>query len=360
LLAEIYQGLGENDKAMEVYSKLIERNPENSSVQLSLCDFLLNSKQYEDLFILLNTISLNENISREDKISLFARILESEDVISNKENNLLRSVLVLEASYPSDDIIPLLRVDLLIRINRISDAGKRLEEIVRKNPDNYYAWEKLLLVYLQERDFPMLEKRGEEAAKLFNRSFIAKILYANGAMENMNYKVALEELRKATILASDDKEMNIQILTIKADIYYRMKDFGMAFETFEEAMKISSEDLTIINNYAYYLAEQNIRLKEAEAMAEKVIEKERSNVSFLDTYGWILYKRGKVKAAGKIMEEIISGNEQPGAEIFEHYGYILKKQNKCEKAIENWEIAMKLDTTKNNLIIEIENCLRER
>jgi hypothetical protein len=67
-----------------------------------------------------------------------------------------------------------------------------------------------------------------------------------------------------------------------------------------------------------------------------------------------------VKAAGKIMEEIISGNEQPGAEIFEHYGYILKKQNKCEKAIENWEIAMKLDTTKNNLIIEIENCLRER
>jgi Tfp pilus assembly protein PilF len=125
-------------------------------------------------------------------------------------------------------------------------------------------------------------------------------------------------------------------------------------------MKINSEDLTIINNYAYYLAEQNIRLKDAETMAEKVIEKERSNVSFLDTYGWILFKRGKLKAAGKIMEEIISENDAPGAEIFEHYGYILKKQNKCDKAIENWEIAMKLDTTKNNLNIEIENCLRER
>jgi hypothetical protein len=60
------------------------------------------------------------------------------------------------------------------------------------------------------------------------------------------------------------------------------------------------------------------------------------------------------------MEEIISGNAEPGAEIFEHYGFILKQQKKCEKAIENWEIAMKLDTTKSNLIIEIENCLRER
>ena len=42
-----------------------------------------------------------------------------------------------------------------------------------------------------------------------------------------------------------------------------------AFETFDEALKINSEDLTIINNYAYYLAEQNMRLKEAEDNVKK-------------------------------------------------------------------------------------------
>ena len=53
-----------------------------------------------------------------------------------------------------------------------------------RNPENYYAWEKLLLVYMQMRDFKNLMIRGEECATLFNRSFLAKILYANGALEN--------------------------------------------------------------------------------------------------------------------------------------------------------------------------------
>ena len=82
---------------------------------------------------------------------------------------------------------------------------------------------------------------------------------------------------------------------MRADVYYRMKDYTKAFEIFEEALKTNNEDLTVINNYAYYLAEQNMKLKEAEEMAKKVIEKEKGNTTYLDTYGWVLYKRGKLK-----------------------------------------------------------------
>lgn len=356
LLAEIYYGEGKNDKAMEVYNKLIERNPENPQIQLALCDFLLNSKKYDDLLRMLNTVSVNDQISRENKITLFAKILEQEEIIKSEGEKLKFALMVLEANYKTDDIILLLRPDLLTKMNNLSEAAIRLEEIIKDRPENYYAWEKLLLVYLQEKDYLNLEKKGEECATMFNRSFLAKILYANGAMENKHYTVALEELRKAAILAGDDKELNIQVLTIKADIYYRMKDYDKTFKTFDEAIKLNSEDLTIINNYAYYLCEQSMKLKEAEAMSKKVIARERTNTSYLDTYGWILYKRGKIKSAAKIMEEIIAGNNQPDAVWYEHYGYILKKQRNCKKAIENWEIALKLDSTKNNLKTEIENC----
>lgn len=356
LLAEIYYGEGKNDKAMEVYNKLIERNPENPQIQLALCDFLLNSKKYDDLLRMLNTVSVNDQISRENKITLFSKILGQEEIIKSEGEKLKLALMVLEANYKTDDIILLLRPDLLIKMNNLLEAAIRLEEIIKDRPENYYAWEKLLLVYLQDKDYLNLEKKGEECATMFNRSFLAKILYANGAMENKHYTVALEELKKAAILAGDDKELNIQVLTIKADIYYRMKDYDKTFKTFDEAIKLNSEDLTIINNYAYYLCEQNMKLKEAEAMSKKVIAKERTNTSYLDTYGWILYKRGKIKSAAKIMEEIIAGNNQPDAVWYEHYGYILKKQRNCKKAIENWEIALKLDSTKNNLKTEIENC----
>ncbi len=356
LLAEIYQGEGEKDRATEVYTKLIERNPDNPLIQVSLCDFLINSKRYDDLLRILDKVSLNKNISREDKLSLFARILEINEIAKSYGERLEDALIVLEDTYSKDDIIPLLRPELLVKMNKLQEAASRLKEIIKGKPENYYAWEKLLLVYLQQRDYIKLEKEGEECATKFNRSFLAKLLYATGAMENKNYSVALDELRKASILAGDDKGESLQVLTMKADIYYRMKDFSKTFETFDEAMKINSEDLTLINNYAYYLAEQNMRLKEAEKMSKKVIEKDRKNTAYLDTYGWILYKRGKLKAADKIMQEIISSGEAPDAEWYEHYGYILKKEKKCDKAVENWNIALKIDSSKIELKNEIKNC----
>jgi Tfp pilus assembly protein PilF len=146
------------------------------------------------------------------------------------------------------------------------------------------------------------------------------------------------------------------VLTMRADVYYRMKNYEKTFEIFDEALNTNAEDLTVMNNYAYYLAEQNMKLREAEEMAKKVIEKEKGNTTYLDTYAWVLYKRGKLNEAARIMDGIINSGEKPDAEWYEHYGFILKSQNKCAKAVENWNIAIKLDSTKSTLIKEIENC----
>jgi len=137
-----------------------------------------------------------------------------------------------------------------------------------------------------------------------------------------------------------------------------MKDYTKSFEIFEQAISINKDDLTVLNNYAYYLAEQNEKLKEAEEMAQRVIENENANTTFLDTYAWVLYKRGKLKEAARIMEKIIGSGEKPDAEWYEHYGFILKKQNKCREAILNWNIALKLDSAKRHLDIEIEKCIK--
>jgi len=356
LLAEIYSGKGDQLKALEVYEKLIIRKPDDGQLQLSYCDYLITQKSYDELIDILYTVILNSNVTREEKISLLARIIELPDLENKLQDRLMLSLLVLEADYKDDDVIPLLRPELLIRQSKLTEAAKRLEEIIKLKPANYYAWEKLLLIYLQLRDFNMLTLKGEECATRFNMSFLAKILYATGATETKKYDVALEELRKAEILAGDNKEYMIQVLTLRADVYYRMKDYGKSFEIFEETLKFNSEDLTILNNYAYYLAEQNMKLKEAEEMSEKVIDIEKDNTTFLDTYAWVLYKRGKYKEAAKVMEKIINSDEEPDAEWYEHYGYILMKQKKCGDAIEKWNIALKLDESKTQLIKEIKNC----
>ena len=237
LLAELYREKGENTKALEVYNRLMERNPDNPETQLSLCDFLINEKKYDELLQLINTVILNENVDREDKISLFAKIIETEDLVLSKGNEIALSLMVLEAAYSNDGIVELLRPELFIKMNRLNDASERLEEIISKRPENYFAWEKLLLVYLEAKDYKNLEKRGAECALKFNRSFVAKMLYAAGATENKNYQVALEEIRKAEILAGNNEDMILQVLSTRADIYYKMGEFEKAFEIFEKAVE---------------------------------------------------------------------------------------------------------------------------
>ncbi|MBN2633098.1 MAG: tetratricopeptide repeat protein [Bacteroidales bacterium] len=355
LLAEIYRGKGQPDKAANVYNTLIERNPENPQIQLAICDFLIEEKKYEDLLGMLNTVIINEKIAKQDKIALMANIIENKEIIEPFGKQIELATMILEAAHPDDQLITFLRPELLIAGGRKLEAAARLEDILNKYPDSFYAAEKLLLIYYEEGEYDKLEKRGEQISKTFNRSFLAKMLYALAAAENGKYDVALEELRKADILSGNEEELKIQVLTQKADVYYRMRDYNKAFATFEEALNNQKQDITILNNYAYFLAEQNMQLKYAEKMAEKVIETEGSNHTYLDTYAWVLYKRGKKREAEKVMKKIIEegGND---AEFFEHLGFIMESRKNCREAIEYWEKALKLDEKKEYLKKEIEKC----
>ena len=355
-MAAIYRHEGKPEMAREVYNQLIERNPGNPAIQLSLCEFLLSEKNYDELFELLNSVLINNNITKEEKVSLTAELIDNNDIIKDYGKKMELAVMILEAAYKDDDLVMLLRPEFLQKEGKLIETAGRLEEIIKLNPENYYAWEKLLLVYYDLKDFQNLQKKGEICSTKFNRSIIAKMLYATGAMENEKYDIALEELRKAGILAGDNKQLKLQVLTMRADVNYRMKNYTEAFKAYDEALKMDNSDLTVMNNYAYYLAEQDMQLKEAEQMAKTVIEKDKTNDTYLDTYAWVLYKRGKTRAAAKIMEKIISADRKGDAEYYEHYGYILKKLRKCDEAVKNWEAAIMLDGTKTNLRKEVENC----
>lgn len=356
ILAEIYRMKGEKENAFEIYKKLLEKDSENPQTLLSLSDFLITEKEYDELFNILNLIIINSKVTREDKITLMARLIENSELVKTVGEKLEISIIVLEATYKNDKIISLLRPDLYEKQNKTEMAVERLEEIIKIDSENYYAWEKLLVLYSEKGDYDNLFNKGKECATKFNMSFPAKILYASAAIEKNEYDIAEEELKKARIIAGNDKEMIVQVLTMDADLFYRKKEFLKSYQTFEEALKLSPENIMIMNNYAYYLAEQGEELKEAERMAKKVIETEKNNGTYLDTYAWILYKRGKIREAAKIMEDIIKDGEKEDAEWCEHFGFIMKAMKKCDKAVEYWKKAQIMDLRKDYLSKEIQNC----
>lgn len=356
LLTEIYRKEGKKEKAIAIYEKLLLREPGNPQTLLSLCDFLISEKQYDDLFAILNRVILSDSVSREDKISLMARIVEDSSLVSTRSKEIELSLLLFEATAKNDYIIMLLRPELYKRQNNLTMATERLEMIIKERSENYYAWENLLLLYSETKNWDKLFIRGKECATKFNTSLLPKVLYANAAIEKGQYDIASEELRKGRILAGNDPGMELQVLVMQADLYYKKGDFIKSWDLFNEALKMKPDDVMVLNNYAYYLAEQGQNLKEAERMARIVIEREKDNTTYLDTYAWIIFKRGRDKEALKIMERILNLDEKPNAEWFEHIGYILKSLGKCDKAIGYWKLAIQQDSRKTILLREIENC----
>ena len=57
----------------------------------------------------------------------------------------------------------------------------------------------------------------------------------------------------------------------------------------------------------------------------------------------INFKKKEYKLALAYIENAIKNSEEESAEILEHYGDILFMNGQFEKAVENWEKALKLD-----------------
>ena len=347
ILAELYTYNGDKDKAMSVYSELIESNPDNPNLLLTLCQFLVDEKKYNDANSILSKIIINTSIPLEEKAYLNS---------SYEEINL--NVIVLEELSRYNEIVCMLRPEMFSRLDQDDKAIELLNANIERNPDYYYAWENLLVLYYQKGDFVSLEERAEVCSKKFNMSYNAKYLFSLAATENGHYDEALESLSKAEIVAGNNEDLKLQILSLRADIYYRKGDLENAFKTYDEALAANENNALILNNYAYYLAEKDLDLKKAHQMAKQVIEQEPDNATYLDTYGWTLYKRGKLRAAERVFLDIIKGGDINYV-YYEHLGYIYKKMKKYDTAIRFFNKAIELGADADVLNKEIETCVRK-
>jgi tetratricopeptide (TPR) repeat protein len=82
-------------------------------------------------------------------------------------------------------------------------------------------------------------------------------------------------------------------------------------------------------------------LDKAEEMISNVIQLEPSNATYLDTYAWVLFKRGKYMEALFIIEQAIENGGDTMGVVLEHYGDILYKVGNKEEALKYWKMALK-------------------
>ena len=109
-------------------------------------------------------------------------------------------------------------------------------------------------------------------------------------------------------------------------------------------MKINSDYVYVLNNYAYYLSMEGKQLKKALAMSKKTIDAEPDNATYLDTYGWILFLMGKPEEAKPHFKHAMLYGGKESVVILDHYAEVLFALGEYDRAMVYWNQALR----KNN------------
>lgn len=130
-----------------------------------------------------------------------------------------------------------------------------------------------------------------------------------------------------------EKDLAVEMYELLGDAQHKLGNTKEAFEAYENCLRLDPEKIPCLNNYAYYLSEENRDLDRAAAMSLKTIKAEPNNPTYLDTYAWILYLQGRYEEA-KIYMDLAVKNLKEGEEkevYLEHQKAIDKKLAASQK-----------------------------
>jgi Flp pilus assembly protein TadD len=115
-----------------------------------------------------------------------------------------------------------------------------------------------------------------------------------------------------------------------------------SIDVMKRLVKLDSSDATILNYLGYMLVEENRELDYAGNLIERALAFEPENGAFLDSKGWLYYRKNDFPKARKFIEMAVSRIPQDTT-ILEHYALILEKLGFSDLAGEKWRQILKLD-----------------
>ena len=104
--------------------------------------------------------------------------------------------------------------------------------------------------------------------------------------------------------------------------------------SFESLLKERPEDASLLNALGYSLADRNQKLPRAEALIRKALAASPDNPAFLDSLGWVRFRRGDIPGALPHLERAY--RIFPDAEIASHWGELLWVSGKQSEARALW------------------------
>jgi tetratricopeptide (TPR) repeat protein len=250
----------------------------------------------------------------------------------------------------------------LYRSQRRTDESLALvRKLFEQRPDDMNVVASLKLLFeaagQTQQAIDLLE--AERAKHPGNRIAVEVLVDIYSEQKRLSDATRIVDAARAAV--ADDADL----LYYVAHLYQQIDQQQTSEQVLEQVLKLDPTHAQAGNDLGYTWADEGKNLDRAEALIRLAVNAEPDNPSYLDSLGWVLYKRGHFDEALKLLEQASQPAESADPVVLNHLGDVLYRLTRSDDARHAWrqsltgiegQRAPRQDLV--NLRLELQNKLR--
>jgi tetratricopeptide (TPR) repeat protein len=341
MMADLYIDMGLEKDALAIYNRILEADPANGYAHFALSDYYTTKGDKLRSFDELRKAFSDKRVDLQKKFPVFVSRLKQ-----NRENKVGLEQLeeladTLEHAHPDDALVYRISADLFVNSKQYDKAIEKYEQSLKLDPSQQEIYGSLVELDLQQNNYTKLEEHARRGKELFPNLTLFFYYHAVACNQLKQYSKAIQSAKEGIETAPLDESMLQQLYAVMGDAGYFDNNFAVSDSAYDEALKMDSNNAYVLNNYAYFLSVRNSKLAQAERMSKRTLDQQPENDTYMDTYGWILYKLGRYAEAETYIKNAAEKSSN-SAEVLEHLGDVSWKLGKKDEAIQAWQKALEI------------------
>lgn len=343
-MAQIYREQKKYDKAEETIGKARAIDPENLDIRLEEARLSEAQGKTGDAIAILKGVidTAGKRASgNNNQPQMRAELLDSLGSLYRSDKQYDRAVETFhQAAALNGDVANREEAQIIETYRNAKDYGKAQSEsdtAVRKYPNDR------MLMELRSEVLSDQGKTDEAIAQL------KKLL--DGHNDREIYIAMAETYEKAKDFAemgrtldsaeklSKTKEDRMTLNFMRGAMYERQKKYDLAEKEFRSALDADPNNASALNYLGYMLADQGLRLTEAQDLIKRAVNLEPNNYAYLDSLGWVYYRQNNLPdAEHELRRSLEMMSTDPT--IHDHLGDVYAKEGKLKDAIDQWQSSL--------------------
>lgn len=328
ILGEIYARTGQDSLALVNFERAVELAPNDAESLISAAEFNLSRGDYARYFDLVKTLFLLDGEPLDAKLDLYDDLISSVEFYRQNFFAINTLVSILHVKYPDSYEVTSRYATHLIRAGEIEKALEIYRQEVLKEDapldahlsvvdiESFLGLREEMLLHLDEA---IAHYPNEES--LYLRKAFELQRNADGGSER-----EIVALYKQAIKMAPDDEAKSDTMASLGDYYHSIENPKMCYRWYAKALEHNPDNSLVLNNWAYFLSEENKELDKALQMSLRACELTPSNPTYLDTQAWILHLLGRTAEAKTIMRQAVSLDTTEDDTLLLHYAEILEAE----------------------------------